>query len=134
MRLVEAEGRNRSRFPADAMFQLDRQEWDNLKSQFTISSWGGARSPPYPLSEQGVPTLSSVLRSSRTIAVNIEIMRAFVRMLGEHADLAARLDRLEKAYDVKFKVVLDAIRQLMIPVSEPRVPERYLPRSARSFG
>ena len=66
--------------------------------------------------------LSTVLRSPRAIAMSIEIIRAFVRMrrmLGEHTDLAARLDRLEKDYDVKFKVVFDAIRQLMVPVSEP---------------
>jgi hypothetical protein len=122
MRLIEAVSRNRARFPPDFMFQLDRHEWDNLKSQFAISSWGGARKLPYAFTEQGVAMLSSVLRSPRAIAVNIEIMRAFVRMrrmVGEHADLAARLDRLEKDYDVKFKVVFDAIRQLMLPASEP---------------
>lgn len=108
MRLTQAVSRNRARFPPDFMFQLDRHEWDNLKSQFAISSWGGARKLPYAFTEQGVAMLSSVLRSPRAIAVNIEIMRAFVRMrrmVGEHADLAARLDRLEKDYDVKFKVV-----------------------------
>ena len=67
--------------------------------------------------------LSSVLRSPRAIAVNVEIMRAFVRMrrmLSEHADLAARLDRLEREYDGKFKVIFEAIRQLMLPPAEPR--------------
>ena len=121
MRLVEAVSRNRSRFPSDFMFQLDRHEWDNLKSQFAISSWGGARKLPYAFTEQGVAMLSSVLRSPRAIAVNIEIMRAFVRMrrmVAEHKDLAARLDRLEREYDGKFKAVFDAIRQLMLSPSE----------------
>jgi len=93
-----------------------------LKSQFVISSWGGGRALPYAFTEQGVAMLSSVLRSPRAIAVNVEIMRAFVRMrrmVVEHEDLAARLDRLEKDYDVKFKVIFDAIRQLMLPPTEP---------------
>src|ERR1041385_1516343 len=103
------------------MFQLDRPEWDNLKPQIATSSWGGPRKLPYAFTEQGVAMLSSVLRSPRAIAVNIEIMRAFVRlrrMVIEHADLAARLDRLEQDYDAKFKVVFDAIRQLMLPPEE----------------
>jgi hypothetical protein len=122
-RLVEAVTRNRTRFPPDFMFRLDRREWDNLKSQNATSSWGGIRKPPYAFTEQGVAMLSSVLRSPRAIAVNVEIMRAFVRMrrmVVEHADLAARLDRLEKQYDVKFKVIFDAIRQLMQTPVEPR--------------
>ena len=120
--LLQAVQRNRSRFPVDFMFQLDRTEWENLKSQFVISSWGGGRALPYAFTEQGVAMLSSVLRSPRAIAVNVEIMRAFVRMrrmVVEHEDLAARLDRLEKDYDVKFKVIFDAIRQLMLPPTEP---------------
>jgi hypothetical protein len=122
-RLVEAVSRNRTRFPADFMFQLDRQEWENLKSQFATSSWGGVRRPPYAFTEQGVAMLSSVLRSPRAVAVSIEIIRAFVRMrrmLSEHADLAARLDRLEREYDGRFKVIFEAIRQLMLPPAEPQ--------------
>ena len=116
--LVQAVQRNRTRFPPDFMFQLDSAEWANLKSRSVTSSWGGARKPPYAFTEQGVAMLSTVLRSPRAIAVNIEIMRAFVRMrrmVIEHADLAARLDRLEEEYDAKFKVIFDAIRQLMLP-------------------
>jgi hypothetical protein len=119
--LLQAVQRNRARFPPDFMFQVDATEWENLKSQFVISSWGGGRTRPYAFTEQGVAMLSSVLRSPRAIAVNVEIMRAFVRMrrmVVEHADLAARLDRLERNYDAKFKVVFDAIRQLMSPVPE----------------
>jgi hypothetical protein len=105
------------------MFQLTREESVNLKSQFVISSWGGRRAAPYAFTEQGVAMLSSVLHSDRAVQVNIEIMRAFVRlrqMLASHADLARRLDTLEKKYDVQFKAVFDAIRELM----RPPVPRR----------
>ena len=108
------------------MFQLTADEWSNLKSQFVISSWGGGRHEPYAFTEQGVAMLSSVLRSPRAIAVNIEIMRAFVRLrriLAEHADLAARLDRMEQQYDDQFRAVFAAIRQLMAP-PDPTRPKR----------
>jgi hypothetical protein len=94
-----------------------------LKSQFVISSWGGIRTPPYAFSEQGVAMLSSVLKSDRAIQVNIEIMRAFVRlrqMLASNAGLARKLQALEKKYDAQFKVVFDAIRQLMSPPETKR--------------
>ena len=110
------------RFPADFMFQLTKQEFDDLRSQTVTSSWGGRRYPPYAFTEQGVSMLSSVLRSKRAIQVNIEIMRAFVqlrRMLASHADLARKLSSLEKKYDAQFKVVFDAIRGLMAP-PEPK--------------
>jgi hypothetical protein len=128
-RLNEAVKRNRDRFPADFMFQLGREEFDslkskivvtNLKSQIAISSfdWGGRRHLPYAFTEHGVAMLSSVLRSRRAVQVNIEIMRAFVRlrqMLASNAELSGGLDALEKKYDAQFKVVFDAIRQLMTP-------------------
>jgi hypothetical protein len=121
--LVQAVKRNIDRFPEDFMFQLSKEEFFNLKSQFVISSWGGLRrATPYAFTEQGVAMLSTVLRSKRAIQVNIEIMRAFVRlrrMLASHAELARKLDALEKRYDAQFKVVFDAIRQLMTP-SEPK--------------
>jgi len=117
--LVQAVKRNLERFPKDFMFQLTRTEFANLKSQFVISSWGGLRrAAPYAFTEQGVAMLSSVLRSKRAVQVNIEIMRAFVRlrqMLASHRDLARRLDALEKKYDAQFKVVFDALRELMNP-------------------
>jgi len=105
------------------MFQLTAEEWENLKSQFVISSWGGVRTPPYAFTEQGVAMLSSVLNSDRAVQVNIEIMRAFVRLrqlLASNADLARKLETLEKKYDAQFKVVFDAIRQLMSPPAKPR--------------
>jgi hypothetical protein len=117
--LVQAVKRNFERFPKDFMFQLTRTEFANLKSQFVISSWGGLRrAAPYAFTEQGVAMLSSVLHSGRAVQVNIEIMRAFVRlrrMLASHADLARRLDALEQRYDAQFKAVFDAIRELMTP-------------------
>ncbi|MGH7845602.1 MAG: ORF6N domain-containing protein [Candidatus Binatia bacterium] len=107
------------RFPSDFMFQLNTAEFEILKSQIVISSWGGMRRAYlYAFTEQGVAMLSSVLRSKRAVQVNIEIMRAFVRLrqlLASKAQLARKLDSLEKKYDAQFKVVFDAIRQLMSP-------------------
>ena len=83
-----------------------------------ISSWGGRRYAPYAFTEQGVAMLSSVLNSPRAIAVNIEIVRAFVRLrqiLADNADLARKLEALEKRYDAHFKIVFEAIRELMAP-------------------
>jgi len=120
--LVQAVKRNPERFPSDFMFQLDDTEFSNLKSHFVTSSWGGLRrAAPYAFTEQGIAMLSSVLRSKRAIQVNIEIMRAFFRlrkMLASHADLARKMDGLEKKYDAQFRVVFDAIRELMKP-AEP---------------
>ncbi|MFH1720919.1 MAG: ORF6N domain-containing protein [Patescibacteria group bacterium] len=114
--LVQAVKRNIERFPEDFMFQLTNQEFANLKSQIVTSSWGGLRrAAPYAFTEQGVAMFSSVLRSKRAVQVNVEIMRAFVRLrkiLASHADLARKLEALEKKYDSQFKVVFDAIRQL----------------------
>ncbi|RJR34319.1 MAG: ORF6N domain-containing protein [Deltaproteobacteria bacterium] len=115
--LLQAVKRQIERFPPDFMFQLTKEEFDILRSQFVTSSqWGGRRYPPFAFTEQGVAMLSSVLNSPRAIAVNIEIMRAFImlrRMLASHADLARKLEALEKKYDAQFKVVFDAIRKLM---------------------
>ncbi len=124
--LVQAVKRNLERFPADFMFQLTKNEFVHLRSQVVTSrEWGGRRYPPYAFTEQGVAMLSSVLRSPRAIQVNIEIMRAFVRlrkMLASHAALARKLNALEKKYDAQFKVVFDAIRQLMAPPEPKRRP------------
>jgi len=121
--LVQAVKRNLERFPEDFMFQLSREEFAVLRSQsVTSSDWGGRRYTPYAFTEQGVAMLSSVLRSQRAIQVNIEIMRAFIRlrqMLASHAELARKLDALEKKYDAQFKDVFEAIRQLMAP-PEPK--------------
>ena len=114
--LVQAVKRNEERFPSDFMFQLTRSEWDNLKSQIVISSWGGSRrATPYAFTEQGIAMLSGVLRSKRAVQVNIEVMRAFVslrQMLASNEVLARKL-AAEKRYDSQFKIVFDAIRQLV---------------------
>jgi hypothetical protein len=116
--LLQALKRNMNRFPEDFMFQLTKQEVRDLRSQNVTSSWGGRRYPPYVFTEQGVAMLSSVLRSDRAVQVNIEIMRAFVKlrqMLASHTELASKLEALESKYDEQFKVVFEAIRQLMVP-------------------
>ena len=124
--LVQAIKRNIERFPEDFMFQLRAAEFANLKSQIVTSSWGGLRrATPYAFTEQGVAMLSSVLRSKRAVMVNVEIMRAFVRLrqiLGAHADLARKLAALERKYDSQFKAVFDAIRELMTPPPAKKRP------------
>ena len=115
----QAVRRNSERFPADFMFQLSENEVAELnRSQFVTGSekHRDPRFRPYAFTEQGVAMLSSVLRSKRAITVNIEIMRAFVKlrqMLASNAELSRRLDELESNYDKQFKVVFNAIRQLM---------------------
>jgi hypothetical protein len=122
--LNQAVRRNSGRFPEDFMFRLTPEEAEPLRSQSVTASKRNVRYRPYAFTEQGVAMLSSVLRSERAVLVNVEIMRAFVRMrqlLTANADLARRLDALEKQYDVQFKAVFDAIRELMTP---PPVPPR----------
>jgi hypothetical protein len=101
---------------------LSQEEFASLRSQFVTSKLkrgrGGRRYPPYAFTEEGVAMLSSVLNRPRAIKVNIEIMRAFVRLrkiLASHRELARKLEDLEKKYDSQFRVVFDAIRQLMAP-------------------
>ena len=122
--LVQAVKRNIKRFPSDFMFQLNADEFDNLKSQIVTSSWGGMRrARPYAFTEQGIAMLSSVLNSDRAVQVNIEIMRAFVRfreMMGVHVELVKKINAMEKKYDAQFRVVFDAIRELMNPPSVAR--------------
>ncbi|OIO83102.1 MAG: DNA-binding protein [Gallionellaceae bacterium CG1_02_56_997] len=116
--LNRAVKRNFERFPDDFMFQLSAEEFDNLRFQFGTSRWGGRRYPPYAFTEQGVAMLSSVLRSSRAIQVNIAIMRTFVQlrqMLSTNAELSRKLMAMEKNYDIKFKAIFEAIHQLMTP-------------------
>ena len=122
--LIQAVTRNLARFPDDFMFRLTTAEYSSLKSQSVISnSRGGRRTRPYAFTEQGVAMLSSVLRSPRAVTVNVEIMRAFVRvreMLAGRADLVRRLDTLEQRYDQHFRTVFDAIRALVTEEAKPR--------------
>ncbi len=121
--LNKAVRRNLERFPQDFMFQLTKEEFANLKFHFGISSWGGTRKFPYAFTENGVAMLSSVLNSKRAIQVNIQIMRTFTRlreMLLTHKDLQRKIEAMEKKYDYQFKVVFDAIKQLLEPPEKPK--------------
>ena len=116
--------RNPERFPEDFMFQLTETETEILVSQNVIPSrkhLGGHL--PYVFTQEGIAMLSSVLRNKRAVMVNIAIMRAFVKLrqlLTTHHGLARQLDELERKYDAQFKVVFNAIRQLMAPPEPPR--------------
>lgn len=120
-RLNEQVRRNIKRFPPDFMFQLTADEAKFLRSHFATLKKGRGQHLkylPYAFTEQGVAMLSSALNSERAIEVNILIMRTFVKlreMIASHKDLARKLDELEKKYDTQFKVVFEAIRQLMEP-------------------
>jgi len=108
------------------MFQLNKKEFDSLRSQIVTSNAGrgGRRYFPYVFTEQGVAMLSTVLRSERAVHVNIEIMRAFVRLrklLATNAVLAQKLKELEKKYDRQFRIVFEVIQQLM---AEPEPPKK----------
>ena len=130
--LIQAVKRNIQRFHGDFMFQLTESEWANLKSQSVISSaWGGRRSAPFAFTELGVAMLSSVLNSERAIQANILIMRAFTQlrtMLASHADLARKLENLERKYDGQFRVVFEAIRHLMTPPTPTKQPIGFRPK------
>ncbi len=119
--------RNQQRFPDDFMFRLSGPEWRNLKCQIGISSWGGDRSAPYAFTEQGVAMLSSVLRAPRAIAVNIAIMRAFVRLrraLSLNSRLAERLRELENkvdGHDETIASLIEAIQTAETKTDHPRI-------------
>ena len=125
--LNRAVKRNAERFPPDFIFQLSDQEFEILKCQSGISRlWGGRRTPPFAFSEQGVAMLSSVLKSKEAALVNIEIMRAFVRMrevIGAHAELSLKLEQLEYRlgkHDDEIAGLFEAIKQLMKPVENTK--------------
>ncbi|MBI2947383.1 MAG: ORF6N domain-containing protein [Verrucomicrobia bacterium] len=141
--LNQAVRRNLERFPADFMFRLEAEEARRMRSQIVIASpveeppaaisrKRNLRHLPFAFTEQGIAMLSSVLRSPCAILVNVEIMRSFVRLrqlMASNAGLSQKLAALEKRYDRKFKIVFDAIRELM---AEPR-PERAVARREIGF-
>lgn len=134
--LKQAVRRNSDRFPDDFMFVLSESEFVDWRSQIVISNADrqGLRHAPMSFTEQGVAMLSSVLRSKRAIAVNVQIMRTFVRlrqMLASNIDLAKKLAGLERKYDHQFKIVFDAIRQLMTPAPAKAKPIGFRPDAAR---
>lgn len=118
--------RNAARFPEDFMFQLTRAEFQDLRLQFAMSSWGGRRYPPFAFTEQGVAMLSSVLGSERAVQMNILIVRAFLKMrelLANHAELAARVGQLEtgqKRHGSVINLLATEIEKLKIPPPSPR--------------
>lgn len=127
-KMLQAVKRNITRFPEDFMFQLTKPEANSLRSQIvTLERGRYSKYLPYAFTEQGVAMLSSVLNSERAVKVNIEIIRSFVRLrqlLAANTDLSRRFDALEKKlemkYDKRFRVVFDALRQLMAPVVKPK--------------
>ncbi len=131
-RLNEAVRRNLMRFPSDFMFQLSEGEKKEVIANCDhLKNLKFSPQLPYAFTEQGVAMLSSVLRSERAVLVNIEIMRTFVRLkklLASHADLAEKIASLEKKYDHQFKIVFDAIRQMMAPPPpKPKGPIGFQP-------
>ena len=135
--LNQAVRRNRDRFPPDFMFQLTKSEVLALNRSQIVTGSQKHRDPrfrPYAFTEQGVAMLSSVLRSKRAVAVNVEIMRTFVRLrqiLTSNAELGRKLADLEKKYDHHFKVVFDAIRQLMKPPPQKRKEIGFRPKGVK---
>jgi hypothetical protein len=127
--LVQAVKRKIERFPEDFMFQLTKEEFDEiLRSQFVTSSWGGRRYLPYTFTEQGVAMLSSVLNSKRAISVNIQIMRVFTklrRMAMDYVELKGKIEEIERKsekHDQQFKAVFEAIKALLVtPTKEIKV-------------
>lgn len=140
--LVQQVKRNSKRFPADFMFQLSKAEAEALRSQIVISNEGrgGRRYSPYVFTEQGVAMLSGVLRSDRAIAVNIEIMRAFVelrRAAGSFEALQKRLDQLEldigarlSEHDDQLRQIFEALRQLIAPPPKAKRPVGFRVRES----
>jgi len=121
--LKQAVRRNIKRFPPDFMFELTKNEFQDLRSQFVTSSWGGPRYIPMVFTEQGIAMLSSVLKSDRAIDVNIQIMRVFTKlrqMLLDNEDLKRELAELREQTDERFQIVFETLDQLLTPLDKPR--------------
>ena len=126
--LKRAVRRNIDRFPTDFMFEMTKEELNNWRCQFGTSNSikMGLRHPPLAFTEQGVAMLSTVLNSKRAIQVNIQIMRIFSRlreMLAGHKDLRQKIEAMEEKYDEQFRVVFEAIKQL---ISEEKIPKKKI--------
>jgi len=124
--LKRAVRRNRNRFPNDFMFELTKEEFDNLRSKFSTSSWGGTRYPPMAFTEQGIAMLSSVLNSRQAIEVNIQIMRVFVKMrewVKDYQTLLRRIEKLEQQgeqQDQAMRKIYDLLTQFMKEKEKPK--------------
>ncbi|MDP4264110.1 MAG: ORF6N domain-containing protein [Bacteroidota bacterium] len=125
-RLNEQVKRNPGRFPGDFMFQLTRKEFENLKSQFATSSWGGRRKLPYAFTEEGIAMLSGVLNSETAIRVHVQIIRVFAmmrRMIMTHKDILLQVEKIEKklaAHDEDIQLIFDYLKKLLNP-SRPKI-------------
>ena len=125
--LSKAAARNLDRFPEDFMFQLSKEEAENLRLQNDASRWGGRRYLPRVFTDYGILMLSSVLNSKRAIHVNVQIMRTFAiqrEMLNTHKDLRLRIDELEKKYDKQFQVVFKTIK-MIVDKHNDNPPKRF---------
>lgn len=124
--LNQAVKRNATRFPEDFMFQINRDEFQNLKSQIVISSWGGSRTLPYAFTEQGVAMLSSVLNSETAVQVNIQIIRLFTKMkqmILDNKDLWMKIEKIEQHLiknDEEIKTVFAYLKKLLVQENKPR--------------
>jgi phage regulator Rha-like protein len=137
-RLNEQVCRNLKRFPADFMYQLSAEEFESLRSHFaTLKNSRGKHRKylPYVFTEQGIAMLSSVLNSDRAIEVNVQIMRAFVKlreMMSTHKELAHKLNALEKKYDGQFQIVFEAIRQILEVEAKPKKKIGFIARERQA--
>jgi hypothetical protein len=130
--LNKAVARNKARFPVDFMFQLNKEEFNNLIFHFGTSSWGGTRKSPRAFTEQGVAMLSSVLRSERAVAVNIAIMRTFVKLreiLATNSVLRRKIEAIERKYDEQFKLVFKILSEMVMTDEKPKKPIGLLTES-----
>ncbi len=121
--LNQAVKRHLKRFPADFMFQLTKTEFENLKSQIVISSWGGIRKMPFAFTEQGVAMLSGILNSDRAIHVNIQIMRTFTKlrhMIAENEELKKAVEELKQQSDERFEIVFATLDKLLADDEKPK--------------
>ena len=130
--LIQAVKRNISRFPEDFMFQLSETEFENLKSQIVISSWGGSRHMPYAFTEHGVSMLSSVLNSQRAVQMNIAIIRAFIKLrelLATNKELARKVEELEnnqKKFGEQLTTVYSMIKRMVEEPPKPKYPMGFI--------
>lgn len=128
--LNKAVSRNMNRFPEDFMFQLTKEEFENLKFHFGTSSWGGSRKMPHAFTEYGILMLSSVLNSERAIQVNIVIMRAFVRLkqvIATHKELAEKLKELEEEVGKHNKLIIEIFEIIKQLTPQPAAPVKPKP-------
>ncbi|MEJ2171102.1 MAG: ORF6N domain-containing protein [Desulfobacterales bacterium] len=136
--LKQSVRRNIDRFPDDFMFELTKKEQDSLRSQIVILKRGQhSKYPPFAFTEQGVAMLSSVLNSARAITVNIAIMRTFTRlrtMIASHDDLKRKIEAMEKKYDDQFRIVFEAITQLIEEDEKPKKKIGYIKEGQAKYG